>query len=59
MVPIGDVLHPGVIAEPRPHEPRGEGVVCVQLTPPMKAEPPFQSSDYVRCPADRITVGWL
>ncbi len=36
MAPLGDVLHRGVVVEPRPDHPQGEGMVCVELTPPVK-----------------------
>ena len=43
MAPLGDVLHRGVVAEPRPDHPRGEGMVCVRACAPRRVntEPPY------------------
>jgi hypothetical protein len=59
MAPVGDVLHRGIIAEPRADHPLGEGIVCVEFTPPVKAVKPYDSIDYITCPANRVTLGWL
>jgi hypothetical protein len=60
MAPLGDVLHRGIIEEVQAedHLP-GEALVRVKLTPPVKAEKPFESIDHVICPASRVTVGWF
>jgi hypothetical protein len=59
MAPVGDVLYSGVIAEPPPDHPQGEGTVCVKFAPPVKTAEPFASIDYITCPANRVTAGWL
>jgi hypothetical protein len=59
MAPLGDVLYCGIIAEPRRDCPGGEGRVCVKLTPPVKTMPPYNSIDYITCPASRVTLGWF
>ena len=40
MAPLGDVLYPGIVAEPQAEEPLGEGMIRVEFTRPVKAEPP-------------------
>ena len=59
MAPVGDVLHTGVIAESPADHPQGEGMVCVKFIPPVKTAEPFASIDYITCPVDRVTAGWL
>jgi hypothetical protein len=57
MAPLGDVVHPGVVVEPE-GEPQ-PGMVRVKLTPPVITMEPFNSIDYITCPADRVTLGWF
>ena len=59
MAPLGDVLHRGVIAQPRANQRGGEGMICVKFTPPVKTMKPYDSIDYITCPADRVTLGWF
>jgi hypothetical protein len=59
MAPLGDVLYRGIIVEPRADHPRGEGMVCVKFMPPVTAEKPYDSIDYITCPVDRVTPGWF
>jgi hypothetical protein len=59
MAPLGDVLCPGIVVEPQADEPLGDGMIRVEFTPPVKAEPPFDSIDVITCPADRVTIGWF
>jgi hypothetical protein len=57
--PLGDVLHPGIVAEPQADEPLGEGMIRIEFIPPVKAELPFDSLNAITCPIDRVTIGWL
>lgn len=41
MAPLGDVLYPGIVAEPQAEESLGEVMIRVEFTRPVKAEPPF------------------
>jgi hypothetical protein len=59
MAPLGDVLYRGIIADPGADCPGGEGVVFVEFTPPVKTMLPYNSIDYITCPADRVTLGWF
>jgi len=59
MAPLGDVLHRGIIVEPRAEHPPDEGMVCVKFTPLVKTMKPYDSIDYVTCPANRVTLGWF
>jgi len=59
MAPLGDVLYRGIIVEPRADHPLVKGIVCVQFTPPVKTMKPFESIDYITCPASRVTLGWF
>jgi hypothetical protein len=59
MAPLGEVLHRGVIVEPPVGQPAGEGMVCVKFTPPVKTPGPFNSINYITCPASRVTIGWF
>jgi hypothetical protein len=59
MAPVGDVLHRGVVAEPPADHPQDGGTVCVKFTPPVKTAEPFESVDYITCPADRVTAEWF
>jgi len=34
-------------------------MICVEFTPPVQAEKPFDSIDYAVCPASRVTLGWF
>jgi hypothetical protein len=57
MVPLGDgdVLHRGVIVEPREdHAPR-EGMIGVQFIPPVAIEP-SGSITYITYPAGEVTL---
>jgi hypothetical protein len=58
MVPLGDVLHKGVITEPRADHPVGEGMICVELTPPVKTLKPYDSIDFITCAASSVMLGW-
>ena len=58
MVPLGDVLHKGVIAEPRADYPLSEGMICVELTPPVKTMNPYDSIDFITCAARSVVLGW-
>jgi hypothetical protein len=58
MVTVADVMHKGVIAEPRVDCPLSEGTICVELTPPVKTMKPFDSIDFVTCPASSVVLGW-
>jgi hypothetical protein len=59
MAPIGDVLHRGIIAEPRADRSLGEGMVCVEFTPLVKVMKPYKDIEYITCPASNVTVGWF
>ena len=59
MAPVWDALHRGVIAEAPPGQPLKKGAVFVRLTPPIAAAQPFISIEFVICPADWLTIGWL
>jgi hypothetical protein len=59
MAPVGDVLHRGVIAKPRPGQSLDEGTVFVRFTPPVPAAEPFNAIDFVTCPVSRVTLGWF
>ena len=59
MAPLGDVLHRGVVVEPRGDHPQGKDTVCIKFTPPVEVEKPFNAIEYVTCPIDRITLGWF
>jgi hypothetical protein len=59
MAPLGDVLYPGIVAEPQADEPLGEAMIRVEFTPPVRAEPPFNTIDAITCPVDRVVVGWF
>jgi len=34
-------------------------MICVKFTPPVKTMKPYDSIDYITCPADRVTLGWF
>jgi hypothetical protein len=57
MAPVDDVLYRGIVVEPE-GEPQ-PGIVRVKLTPPVATMKPYTSIDYVICPMDRVTLGWL
>jgi hypothetical protein len=59
MAPLGDVLHRGIVAEPPADHLGGEGMVCVRFTPPVTTVKPYDSIDYITCPANRVTPGWF
>jgi hypothetical protein len=59
MAPLGDVLHRGIVVEPRADHPEGKGIVCVEFTPPVTTIKPYSSIDYIICPANRVTLGWF
>ena len=59
MAPLGDVLHGGIVAKPPGGHPLDEGMICVEFTPPVKTMKPYDSIDYITCPANRVTLGWL
>jgi len=59
MAPLGDVLHRGVVVEPREDQPLAEGMVCVAFTPPVTTTEPYLSIDLITCPASRVTLGWF
>lgn len=59
MAPIGDVLYPGIVVQPPDRCPLDNGMVCVRLTPPLQTKGPLTSIDFVTCPVDRVTLGWL
>jgi hypothetical protein len=59
MAPLGDVLYPGIVVEPRKNEPVGEGMICVELTPPVKVAPPYDFIHRITCPMNRVTIGWF
>ena len=59
MAQLGDVLYPGIVAEPPADEPLDKGMIRVKFTPPVQTEPPFNSNDAITCPADRVTVSWF
>jgi hypothetical protein len=59
MAPIGDVLHRGIIAEPRADHPLGEGMIYVKFPPPVETMKPFDSIDYITCAANSVTLGWF
>ena len=59
MAPLGDVLCRGIVVAPRGGLAPGAGTICAEFTPPVKAEKPFDSIDYVVCPASRVTLGWF
>jgi hypothetical protein len=59
MVPVGDYLYRGIVAEPPADHTRIEGMICIELTPPVKTMKPYDSINYVTCPVDRVTLGWL
>jgi hypothetical protein len=59
MAPPGDVLYPGVVAESQAYEPLGEGMIRIEFTPPVKAEPPLGSIEAIACPMDRVTINWF
>nr|WP_294518168.1 hypothetical protein [uncultured Rhodopila sp.] len=59
MAPLGDVLYPGIVVESPANEPLDEGMIRVEFTPPVKAEPPFGSIDAITCPVNRVTAGWF
>ncbi len=58
MVPLGDVLHNGIIVDPPADHPQGEGMICVKFTPPVKTMKPYDSIDYIPCTASSVTLGW-
>jgi hypothetical protein len=58
MVPLGDVLHRGIVAEPLADHPQGEDMIYVQFTPPVKIMKPYDSINYITCPASSVTLGW-
>jgi hypothetical protein len=57
MAPLRDVLHRGIVVEPREGS-HGAGMVCVQFTPPVIIEP-ASSIIYITCPTRDVTVGWF
>ena len=59
MAPVWAVLHRGIIAEAPQGRPLKEGSVFVRLTPPVAAAEPFISIEFVICPADWLTIGWV
>jgi hypothetical protein len=48
MAPLGNVLHRGIVVEPRENT-QGAGMVCVEFTPPVTIEP-TGSIFYITCP---------
>jgi hypothetical protein len=59
MAPLGDVLYRGIVADPRGDHPQDDGMICVEFTPPVKTEKPYDSINYITCPANRLTLGWF
>jgi hypothetical protein len=59
MAPLGDVLHRGVVVQPRSDQPLAKGMVCIAFTPPVTTIAPYSSIDFVTCPASRVTLGWF
>jgi hypothetical protein len=59
MAPLGDVLHRGIVVEPRADHPLGEGMICVEFTPPVTTTRPYNSIDFITCPASSVTLGWF
>ena len=59
MAPLGDVLHRGIVVKPHADDPLGEDMICVEFTPPVETTGPYNSIDYISCPASSVTLGWF
>jgi hypothetical protein len=58
MVPLGDVLHRGIIVKPTKDHSLGKGMIRVKFTPSVPIEP-SGSIDYMTRPARNVTLGWF
>jgi len=34
-------------------------MICVEFTPPVQTTGPYNSIDYITCPASSVTLGWF
>ena len=59
MAPLGDILHRGIVVEADADNPLTEGMICVEFTPPVETTGPYNSIDYISCPASSVTLGWF
>jgi hypothetical protein len=54
--PLGALLYRGIVMESQADRLLGEGMICIEPTPPVKTVPPFESIETIICPANRVTV---
>ena len=58
MAPLGDVLHRGIVVQPREEDLLSDSMVCVEFTPPIPIEP-AGNIIYITCPTKGVTFGWF